>query len=210
MPAPLTRAEAGALLAVSRDTLDRLQAYLDLLARWQRTINLVGPATLRDPWRRHVLDSGQLWRFWPPGARVLADFGSGAGLPGLILAVLGAPVTHLIESDQRKAAFLREAARACGVAVTVHAARIEQVPPLAADVVTARALARLPELLALAERHVQTGTICLFLKGRTAESELTLARETWTMQLTREASLSDPEGQVLKICEMRRAASRPA
>ena len=104
------------------------------------------------------------------------------GCPGLILAVLGAPVTHLIESDQRKAAFLREAARACGVAVTVHAARIEQVPPLAADVVTARALAPLPELLALAERHVHAGTTCLFLKGRGAASELTLARETWTMQ----------------------------
>ena len=178
--------------------------------RWQAKINLVGAATLADPWRRHVLDSGQLWRFWPPGAQVLADLGSGAGLPGLILAVLGAPVTHLIESDQRKAAFLREAARACGVSVTVHALRIEQVRPLAADVVTARALAPLPELLALAERHAHPGTTCLFLKGRTAASELTLARETWTMRATREASLSDPEGQVLIICEIHRAASRLA
>ena len=210
MPASLTRAEAGQELGVSRETLDRLQAYLDLLMRWQAKINLVGAATLNDPWRRHVLDSGQLWRFWPPGAQVLADLGSGAGLPGLIMAVLGAPVTHLIESDQRKAAFLREAARACGVNVTVHALRIEQVRPLAADVVTARALAPLPELLALAERHEHPGTTCLFLKGRTAASELTLARGTWTMRTTREASLSDPEGQVLRICEIHRAASRLA
>src|SRR5687767_13812343 len=87
----LTREQAGALLGVSRETLDRLETYLDLLKRWQRTINLVGASTLADPWRRHVLDSGQLWRFWPPGARVLADLGSGAGLPGLVLAILGAP-----------------------------------------------------------------------------------------------------------------------
>jgi 16S rRNA (guanine527-N7)-methyltransferase len=207
---PLTPGEVGTAIGVSRETLDRLRAYLDLLLRWQRAINLVSAATLRDPWRRHILDCGQLWRFWPPGARVLADLGSGAGLPGLVLAVLGAPVTHLIESDQRKAAFLREAARACGVAATVHAARIEQVPPLAADVLTARALAPLPDLLALAERHVQAGTTCLFLKGRTAASELTLARETWTMQLACKASLSDPEGQVLRISEIRRAARRSA
>jgi 16S rRNA (guanine527-N7)-methyltransferase len=209
-PVPLAPEQAGELLGVSRETLDRLRAYLDLLARWQEKINLVGSATLRDPWRRHVLDSGQLWRFWPPGARILADLGSGAGFPGLVLAVLGAPVTHLIESDRRKAAFLREAARASGAVVSVHAARIEQVPPLAADVVTARALAPLTELLGLAERHVQAGTTCLFLKGRGAESELALARESWTMRIEREASLTDPEALLLKISEIRRAASRPA
>ena len=121
MVRPLTRQQAGELLGVSRETLDRLQAYLDLLARWQQRINLVGASTLADPWRRHVLDSAQLWRWWPDRARVLADLGSGAGLPGLVLAVLGAPVTHLVESDRRKAAFLREAARATGALVTVHA-----------------------------------------------------------------------------------------
>ena len=205
MTPPLSRAEAGALLGVSRETLDQLQAYLDLLARWQARINLVGPSTLADPWRRHILDSGQLWRWWPQGARTLADLGSGAGLPGLVLAVLGAPIVHLIESDQRKAAFLREAARACGVTVTVHAARSDAVPPLAADVVTARALAPLPELLELAQRHVHAGTTCLFLKGKGAASELTRARENWTMQVATAGSLSDPEGQVLLISEIRPA-----
>jgi 16S rRNA (guanine527-N7)-methyltransferase len=209
LPGPLTRVEAGELLRVPRETLDRLQAYLDLLAVWQRRINLVGAATLADPWRRHVVDCGQLWRFWPDGARTLVDLGSGAGLPGLVLTVLGAPATHLVESDRRKAAFLREAARACGVRATVHAARVEDLPPLDADVVTARALAPLPELLALAEPQLRPGAVCLFLKGRAAESELTLARETWKMTVDRRASVSDPDGQVLIISEIRRAASEP-
>lgn len=198
-------AEAGALLDVSRETLERLQAYLDLLARWQARINLVGPSTLADPWRRHIVDSGQLWRFWPAGSRTMADLGSGAGLPGIVLALLGAPVVHLIESDQRKAAFLREAARTCDAAVTVHSERSEAVAPLAVDVVTARALAPLPELLQLAMRHVHAGTTCMFLKGRGAASELTRAREHWTMRATIAASLSDPEGQILLISEIRPA-----
>jgi 16S rRNA (guanine527-N7)-methyltransferase len=210
LPAPLTRDEAGELLNVPRETLDRLEAYLDLLARWQRRINLVGPATLADPWRRHVVDCGQLWRLWPDGARTLVDLGSGAGLPGLVLAVLGAPATHLVESDRRKAAFLREAARACGARATVHAAWVEDLPPLGADVVAARALAPLPELLALAQPQLRPGAVCLFLKGRAAASELTLARETWKMTVDRRASLSDPDGQVLIISEIRRAASEPA
>jgi 16S rRNA (guanine527-N7)-methyltransferase len=206
----LSREQAGAALGVSRETLDRLETYLALLKRWQRAINLVGASTLADPWRRHILDSGQLWRFWPPGARVLADLGSGAGLPGLVLAIMGAPVAHLIESDRRKASFLREAARACGAVVTVHAARIEDVPPLAADVITARALAPLPELLALAEPHLQPRTTCLFLKGRQTETELTLARESWTMSAEREPSLSDPDSQALIISEVRRrVATQP-
>ena len=202
---PLTRAAAGELLGVSRETLERLQTYLDLLQRWQKRINLVGATTLADPWRRHIVDCGQLWRLWPAGARVLADLGSGAGLPGLVLAVLGAPAVHLIESDRRKAAFLREAARACGVVVSVHAERIEAVPGLAADVITARALAPLPDLLSLAEPHLHAGTTLLLLKGRSAASELTKARERWTMRTASEPSLSDAEGQLLTITEIGRA-----
>ncbi len=206
-PGRLEAEAVGDLLAVPRETLERFATYLELLVRWQRTINLVGPATLADPWRRHVLDCGQLWRRWPAGARRLVDLGSGAGLPGLILAIMGAPDTHLVESDRRKAAFLREAARACGVAVTVHAARSEAVPPLAADVVSARALAPLPELLALAAPHAQGHTTALFLKGRGADAELTLARQRWTMHAVSEPSLSDPSGRVLILNGVRRAAS---
>jgi 16S rRNA (guanine527-N7)-methyltransferase len=206
-PAPLTPEGLAALLPVSRETLDRLARYLDLLARWQRTINLVAPSTLADPWRRHVLDSAQLFPLLPPGCRRVADLGSGAGLPGLVLAIMGAPDVHLVESDRRKAAFLREAARAAGAGVVVHAARIEDVPPLGADAVTARALAPLADLLGQAERHATPGGVCLFPKGRQAEAELTEAARGWTMSVDRRPSLSDAEGQILIIREFRRAGS---
>ena len=207
--AALGAEEVGQRLGVSRETLERCRVYLDLLTRWQRRINLVGPASLADPWRRHILDSGQLWPLGANRARRLVDLGSGAGLPGLILALFGVPEVHLIESDRRKASFLREASRACGVVVEVHAARIDEVPRLGAEIVTARALAPLPDLLALAEGQMQTGTTCLFLKGRQAEAELTLARRGWTMQVRQEASLSDPDGRVLIISEIGRAGSQP-
>ncbi|MDF1586480.1 16S rRNA (guanine(527)-N(7))-methyltransferase RsmG [Marinimicrococcus flavescens] len=191
--------------AVSRETLDRLEAYLALLARWQRAINLVGPSTLADPWRRHLLDSAQLAGHWPEGGRVLVDLGSGAGLPGLILAAMAAPEAHLVESDQRKAAFLREAARALGVAVQVHACRIEAAPPIRADAVSARALAALPQLLSYAERFIGPGTRCLFLKGRNAEAELTDAREHWMMRARVLPSMSAEDGRIILLDEVTRA-----
>lgn len=203
--APLGREGFARLVAVSRETLDRLEAYLALLQRWQRAINLVGPSTLADPWRRHLLDSAQLAAHWPDGGRVLVDLGSGAGLPGLVLAALCAPEAHLVESDQRKAAFLREAARTLGVKATVHACRIDAAPPLRADAVSARALASLPELLDHAERFLHPGTRCLFLKGRNAEAELTAAREGWMMQARVLPSLSAEDGRILLLDEVTRA-----
>src|SRR3954454_8458930 len=206
-PETLTPEEFAALVPVSRETLDRLAAYLDLLRRWQRTINLVGTDTLDDPWRRHILDSAQLVRFLPEGVRRLVDLGSGAGLPGLVLAILGVAEVHLIESDRRKATFLREAARATAPSATVHACRIEAAPPLAAEVVTARALAPLPNLLPLAARFATPATRCLFLKGRQAETELTEATRGWTMGVQRQPSLSDAEGCVLIISGLQRVGS---
>ena len=107
--------------------MGRFEAYAALIVKWQKAINLVGPKTLADIWRRHFLDSAQLWSLIPPGARILVDLGSGAGLPGLVLALLGFPEVHLVESDRRKAVFLRESARELGLKVTVHAARAEAV-----------------------------------------------------------------------------------
>lgn len=204
---PLTPDGFAALVPVSRETLERLGLYLSLLRRWQAAINLVAASTLTDPWRRHVLDSGQLMRFVPAGARRLVDLGSGAGLPGLVLAIMGVQDVHLIESDRRKAAFLREAARATGTRVTVHATRIEAAPMLEADAVTARALAPLPALLDHAYRFATPATCLLFPKGRQLEAELTEAAAGWTMKLVREASLSDPEGQIVIISGLRRAGS---
>ncbi|HYD99816.1 MAG TPA: 16S rRNA (guanine(527)-N(7))-methyltransferase RsmG [Alphaproteobacteria bacterium] len=184
---------------VSRETLPRLEAYAAALAKWQPAINLVAPATLPDLWRRHILDSAQLWPLLPAGTASLVDFGSGAGFPGLVLAILGVPQVTLIESDTRKAAFLREAARAAGVAVTVEAKRIEAVPPRPADAVSARALAALSALLPHAAAWLKPGGIALFPKGKTAEDELTAAGKDWTMQVERVPSLTDAAATILRI-----------
>lgn len=187
---------------VSRETRERLEAYAALLGKWQARINLVSPATLLDLWRRHMLDSAQLLPLLPPGTRVLVDLGSGAGFPGLVLAAMGVPEVHLIESDSRKCAFLREAARVMAVAATVHNRRIEAMPPIAADVVTARALAPLARLLAYAAPFIEEDAQCLFLKGKTGEDELTEAAKDWKMRVERVPSLSDPAGTILRISEV--------
>ncbi|HXZ00560.1 MAG TPA: 16S rRNA (guanine(527)-N(7))-methyltransferase RsmG [Stellaceae bacterium] len=197
--APLGIAGFAKLTGVSRETLDRLAKYVELLNSWTRRINLVGRDTLGDVWRRHILDSAQLFPLIPREARKLVDLGSGAGLPGLVLAIMGVPEVHLIESDGRKAAFLREALRITGAPAVLHAQRIDRVPGFAADVVTARALAPLPELLAISERFLGPHTICLFLKGRKIEEELTEAAKTWHIRENRQPSLTDPSGCILRL-----------
>jgi 16S rRNA (guanine527-N7)-methyltransferase len=200
LPEPLTPEAFQAETGVSRETLDRLQRYADALVRWQARINLVAPATLPDLWRRHMLDSAQLLPLIPAGARRLIDLGSGAGFPGLVLAILGVPEVHLIEADSRKCAFLREAARLTGAgSITVHNRRIEAMPAEAYDVVTARALAPLPELLKLARRFAGPGTVYLFPKGRGLAEELIKAPETATMRPDRIASRTDPGAAILKL-----------
>jgi len=205
---PLTREAFAEQLNVSRETLDRLTVHLDLLQRWQRAINLVGPATLADPWRRHFLDSAQLAAHVPATATSLVDLGSGAGFPGMVLAIMGVRGVHLIESDRRKAQFLREVARATETPVVVHAARIEELPGWPADVITSRALAPLPRLLELAERFIASDSVCLFLKGRSGSRELTEARASWHMVSEIYPSLSDPTGMVLKLRGISRARDR--
>ncbi len=199
MPEPLTKTEFQRLTGVSRETLERFDTYAKSLRRWRRAVNLVGSATLRDVWRRHFLDCAQLWPHLPSPAGRVVDLGSGAGFPGLVLAILGAGDVHLIESDGRKVAFLREAARVTATQVTIHAARIEAVAPLRAGVVTARGCAPLKRLLPLASRHLRTGGICLFPKGRHVDAELTEAKKKWNMRIGRVPSRSDPSGVILKL-----------
>lgn len=202
---PLTEpmnAEAFAALArVSRETLARFNIYLDLLIKWQPRVNLVGASTLRDPWRRHFWDSAQLYPYIPQGA-VVVDLGSGAGFPGLVLALLGGLDVHLVEADQRKAAFLREAARRTGASITLHVGRAEQLAPVAADVVTARALAPVTALIGLAFRWLRPGGVCLFLKGRLASSELSAARQSWHMTAACFESRSDCDGSILQLGDL--------
>lgn len=187
---------------VSRETLERLKAYEALLRKWQPKINLVGPATLADAWTRHFLDSTQLFPLLGEGVRTLVDLGSGAGFPGLVLAVLGVPDVHLVESDTRKAAFLREAARETGTAVTVHAKRIDTVTKIAADVVTARALAPLETLLAWAYPLIGSRGVAVLPKGQNVDQELTDATRSWNMAVERTSSATDPSGTILRIREL--------
>ncbi|MFM2044865.1 MAG: methyltransferase GidB [Pseudomonadota bacterium] len=189
---------------VPRETLDRLIAYEALLRKWNPTINLVSKATLADAWVRHFADSAQLHALVPGGTRVLVDIGSGAGFPGLVLAIMGVPEVHLVESDQRKGAFLREVARVTGAPATIHTARIEAVDLPPADVVSARALADLAELLPMAHRLLKPGGTCLFPKGKGVGDELTRAWETWTMDVERFPSRTDPAATLLRLRDIRR------
>ena len=202
---PLTPAAFQLQTGVSRETLARLEAYVGLLTAWNRRINLVGPRTIGDIWRRHILDAAQLLPFIPPKTRVLLDIGSGAGLPGLVLAMLGGAETHLVEADQRKCVFLREAARITGTKLHTHAQRLEKCPRFSADVVTARAFAPLPDLLDQVEGFIDTHSILLFLKGKTVGEELTEARKGWKMRATLHQSVSDPSGTVLRLEQVIRA-----
>lgn len=187
--------ETGATEAV----MERLRIYADLLAKWQAKINLVGPKTLPELWQRHMLDSAQLWSLAPAAAQRWIDLGSGAGFPGLVLAALGAPDMTLVESDTRKATFLREAARVMGLAVQVQAVRIEKlaVPPV--DIITARALAPLTQLLGFADRLKKGGTVCLFLKGQDVEKELTEATKYWKIEYRLVPSITDAAARIVQI-----------
>jgi len=199
---------------VSRETTDRLSLFADLLATWSTRINLVSRRDLTVLWPRHIEDCLQLVPLIAAAQPPWIDLGSGAGFPGLVLAIAtGCPV-HLIEADQRKASFLREAARLTAAPATVHATRVESVtlPPAAA--VTARALAPLPDLLALAAPFVRPDGFCLFLKGRHVDAELTAASARWQMRVERTASVTDPDASILKLSELRfvgpdRRDSRP-
>lgn len=190
--------------SVSRETLDRLSAYVELLQTWNKKINLIGKSTADEIWWRHVLDSAQIYPFLPNPAPTLVDMGSGAGFPGLVLAIMGIGDAHLIEGDQRKAAFLREAARVANVKVAVHATRTDAVKGLKAGIITARALAPLAELLTLAEPFASLNSVYFFPKGQNVEAELTVCRKVWTMTVESLPSRTDPAASILRLSEVRR------
>lgn len=195
--------------ALTPDQRARLTTYAELIARWSPRINLVAPGDLPRLWQRHIADAAQLAPLIPPGIPSIADLGSGAGLPGLVLAILTGLPTHLVERDRRKAAFLREAARATAAPATVHTADAATLPPLGAGLVTARALAPLPELLPLVARHLAPGGAALLPKGATADAELTAAAPLWTMRVERFPSRTDPAATILRLTEVARARRSP-
>ncbi|CAN5922650.1 16S rRNA (guanine(527)-N(7))-methyltransferase RsmG [soil metagenome] len=198
-------------LVVSRETEAQLEALVGNLLRWQKAINLVSRSSLEDVWLRHVLDSAQLAPLIPPGTKIVVDLGSGGGFPGLVLAALR-PETDLvmIESDARKAAFLVETARKMGLQKPprVVISRIEEAPPVLADVVTARALAPLGQLLFWADRHRSDTAICLFHKGKGWQVELTEAMKDWDIPSETLTSVTDRDAVILRIGSYRSTGVR--
>ena len=195
----MTPDQVRELLNVSRETIEKFRSYLTLLEKCQRRINLVSHSTLVDAWQRHILDSGQLAAHYPPQTSHILDVGSGAGFPGLVLAIMGGVTVDLVESDQRKAVFLSTVIRELGLPAKVHNQRIEIMPNLNPDVITARALAPVPKLLNLIKTQISPECICLFLKGASVEDELTNLQSYSTMVATTHPSLSGATGVVLEL-----------
>lgn len=199
------KARALALTHVSRETEKRLDVYVELLLRWQQTTNLISPSTIPQLWTRHIADSLQLIDL-APGAKTWVDLGSGGGFPAIPIACVlaGTPgaMVHLVESNGKKAAFLREVIRATGVPAQVHAERIEKFVSSAVntvDAVSARALAPLKTLCDQAFPLIERGAIGLFLKGLDVESELTEASKYWTLEAIKVPSKTSPDGCVVIV-----------
>jgi 16S rRNA (guanine527-N7)-methyltransferase len=195
--------EFASRTGVSRETLSRLKAYGDLLADWNAQHNLVSKNSLDEVWQRHFWDSAQLAPLIPPGAHTLADLGSGAGFPGLVLAAMRPDLAvTLHEATAKKCAFLQAAADRMDLHITIENARMEELPRSVFDVVTARACAPLPRLLEYAHSFVGPNSVCLFLKGQNVESELTEATKYWNMKVSQAPSQTDPSGAIVAVREL--------
>lgn len=194
-------------LDVSRETLDQLDAYVALLEKWNPRINLVARSTLSQLWDRHFVDSAQIFQYSPENTQHWVDLGSGGGFPGLVVAVLGKELrpdmrVTLVESDTRKATFLRTVIRELSLQAKVLDSRIEALDPLQADVLSARALADLTALLGFADQHMRKDGMALFPKGATWEKELTDAQQSWRFDHERFTSKTEAEAVIFRIREV--------
>ena len=195
---------------VSRETIDALKEFADLLTKWNRSINLVAKSTIPDIWNRHIIDSAQLlgWDLQEPPNWI--DIGSGGGLPGIVVAIIlkdshPTGTVTLVESDQRKSAFLRTAATTLGLSAEIKAERAEMLAPVDANVLSARALMPLEGLLSLGQRHLKIDGRLLLLKGRTYKEELEAAQKHWKFDVVARPSLTDNEAKMLEIRNVARA-----
>ena len=196
-------------LNVSRETSDRLRLLVELLNKWNPRINLVSKSTLDEVWTRHILDSAQVFELAEQRVCKWVDIGSGGGFPGLVIAIFSAELetqgeTILIESDQRKCAFLRTVLRETGVPGRVISKRIEAAEPQSADILSARALAELDQLFSFATRHLGENGTMLFPKGVTWEKELRKAQESWSFSHEVITSKTEPNSVILKVKDLRR------
>ena len=195
---------------VSRETLDKLELFAGLLIQWNPRVNLVSKDSLKNLWRRHIADSAQLREIIPAYDGALVDVGSGAGFPGMVLAIMGLRNIYLIESNERKCVFLQEVARKTGCSVTVHNTRlgnegVKSSPKLPkAEIITARAVTRLDKLLDIVYPLVYDRTCCIFHKGSRVDEELCSAQNNWQFSLEQLPSKSDPSGAILKLSNIRR------
>ncbi len=183
---------------VSRETLDRLKSFVDYLTQWQSKLNLIGASEIDHIWDRHILDCAQLVPWIKPIHGPKIDLGSGAGFPGMVLAILGVLDFTLIESNTRKCVFLRQAARLTETSVEIFEGRVEDYEsPEPAHVITARALAPLDKLFAMASPLLAADGVCVFLKGQNFKQELTDSRKRWHINAEIHPSQSDSSGRIL-------------
>lgn len=206
----MTLTEKPDWLDVSRETEERLHGLCELVKKWNPAVNLVAKSTVSDLWQRHLLDSAQLFALCPAHARAWLDLGSGAGFPGLVIAILADQhqadlVVTLVESDRRKAVFLTEAARTLHLRVKVICERIEELTPQGADVISARALSSLANLCDHAFRHLKPDGICLFPKGANAAAEIAEARSLWQFEVESHGSRTDTSASILVLKDVRHA-----
>lgn len=198
----------GSDLNVSRETLERLDAFVVLVEKWTAKINLISKRSLDSIWDRHILDSAQIYDF-APKTGVWADLGSGGGFPAIVCAILsrGEGATHrfiLVESDQRKAVFLRTAIRELDLAATVKSERIEKLLPLNADILSARALAELEQLIGYADTHLSPDGVAIFPKGSQWEKENASAQLMWSYSCETIKSRTNCDAAILKIKDIAR------
>ncbi len=194
-------------LDVSRETTQQFERYQGLVQKWNPTINLVAKTSLESIWFRHIIDSAQLFQFAPSNAKTWLDIGSGGGFPGIVMAIMSLEHGYetkftLIESDQRKSTFLRTAARELGLKITVLAERIEQVEPMNADVVSARALKSLDTLLPLSSRHLAQNGVCIFPKGKTWSDEIEQAKQKCRFDVKAHPSMTDKDARILVVKDL--------
>lgn len=197
-------------LDVSRETFDDLTTYVELLKKWNPKINLISRATMDDIWDRHFIDSAQIFTLAPKTALNWVDLGSGGGFPGMVLAILSKEFMPerkftLVESDQRKCAFLRTVARETNCKTEILAERIEKIDGLNADILSARALADLTSLLSFADRHLATSGLCLFPKGSSWKKELEVAQDSWRFNFETTISETSEDAVILSVNEIKHA-----
>ncbi|MEJ2022309.1 MAG: 16S rRNA (guanine(527)-N(7))-methyltransferase RsmG [Maritimibacter sp.] len=194
---------------VSRETLERLDLYAALLAKWNPSINLVAKSTLGELWTRHFLDSAQILNLADPNLHHWVDLGTGGGFPGLIVAILAAqkrPDLKMtcVESDMRKATFLRTVCRETGITCDVISKRIEDIAPLEADIISARALASLDKLLVFSHQHLKPEGKAIFLKGAGYREEVDEARKHWGFSMQAVPSKTDNKATILTLGDLQR------